>query len=169
MKKILILILSLTIMCTMSACGKSHDEKDNNLQSLDENINLELESDDMKEEDDKQEVLEDDQEEEKVEEENKEENETKKENNSSTIRPGLKAFLDDYEAFYKDYCDFLKKYQANPTDLSLIADYATMISKAEKLDNSYDEWQEADLNAKEIQYCAEVYGRMMGMLAEVAE
>ena len=40
------------------------------------------------------------------------------------------------EPFMNDYVDFMKKYQANPTDLSLITDYATYINKYNELSQS---------------------------------
>jgi hypothetical protein len=40
-----------------------------------------------------------------------------------------KAFLKDYEAWVDDYVKFLKKYQENPGDISLVTDYAAMTAK----------------------------------------
>ena len=36
------------------------------------------------------------------------------------MRPEFKEAMDAYEAFYKEYCELLKKYTANPTDFSIL-------------------------------------------------
>ena len=57
------------------------------------------------------------------------------------VDPDLVAFLDEYEDFVDKYCEFMQKYAENPTDLSLLADYASIMQEysdfAEKV-NSYD-------------------------------
>lgn len=39
------------------------------------------------------------------------------------------TFLDEYEDFVDDYVDFMKRYQENPTDLSLISEAADMATE----------------------------------------
>lgn len=36
------------------------------------------------------------------------------------LRPEFKEAMDSYEAFYDEYCAFMKKYMKNPTDLKLL-------------------------------------------------
>lgn len=52
-----------------------------------------------------------------------------------------RQFLNDYEKWYDDYVAFLKKYEQNPTDASLLNDYTKMMEelvewseKAEKIE-----------------------------------
>ena len=47
------------------------------------------------------------------------------------IRPEFKAAMDSYEEFYDSYCEFLRKYKENPTDYTLLAEYADMLTKVE--------------------------------------
>ena len=46
-------------------------------------------------------------------------------------------FLKDYEKFMKDYIAILRKYKANPSDMSIMSDYTKMVSEASKWAN-YD-------------------------------
>lgn len=43
------------------------------------------------------------------------------------------AWLDDYEAYIDDYIRILKKYQANPTDMSVMQEYQSMMQKAQSM------------------------------------
>lgn len=89
-------------------------------------------------------------------------------NNNSGIDPDFKAAMDAYESFYVKYCDFMKKYAANPTDLTLLAEYADMLSQAEEMDKAFEEWDEDDLNDEELKYYLDVNNRVMQMLVDVA-
>lgn len=40
-----------------------------------------------------------------------------------------KQFLKDYEAWVDDYIEILEKYKKNPTDMTILSDYADMMSK----------------------------------------
>ena len=46
--------------------------------------------------------------------------------------------MDSYEAFIDEYVAFLQKYNQNPTDLSLLNDYATYMSKYADLAAKFD-------------------------------
>lgn len=37
--------------------------------------------------------------------------------------------MDSYESFMNEYVEFMKKYQANSTDVALISQYATIMQK----------------------------------------
>ena len=46
------------------------------------------------------------------------------------LRPEFKEAMDAYEEFMNEYCEFMEKYAASDgTDLGLLADYATYMSK----------------------------------------
>lgn len=83
------------------------------------------------------------------------------------MRPAFKEAMDAYEAFYNEYCEFLSKYAKNPTDFSLLGQYAGMLSKASEMDKAFEEWDEDDLNSKELQYYLEVNSRVLQKLAGV--
>lgn len=84
------------------------------------------------------------------------------------IRPEFKDAMDSYEAFYTEYCEFLKSYSENPTDLTLLTQYADMVAKAEEMDEAFEAWDEDDLSSEELKYYLEVNNRVMQMLVDAA-
>ncbi|MGN1423543.1 MAG: DUF6591 domain-containing protein [Oscillospiraceae bacterium] len=83
------------------------------------------------------------------------------------VRPEVKDALDSYEAFMNEYCDFMEKYTANSTDLTLIMEYADYLAKyTEAMDklNTIDE-----LNEAETIYYAEVTARVNDRLSKFAQ
>lgn len=88
-------------------------------------------------------------------------------NDGEDIDPDFKAAMDAYEAFYAEYCELLKKYTANPTDLSLLVKYADMMSKAEQMNQAFEAWNEDDMNNEELKYYLDVNNRVMKMLVDI--
>ena len=84
------------------------------------------------------------------------------------MRPDFKEAMDSYESFYNEYCDFMKKYKENPTDLSLLSEYADMMSKATEMSEKLEAWDEDEMNEAELKYYLEVNARVMEKLAGVA-
>ena len=87
---------------------------------------------------------------------------------SGGIRPDFKAAMDSYEKFFKEYCDFMKKYTANPTDLRLIAQYADMMKQYADTMEKMEAWEDGDLNDAELKYYLEVSARIEKMLFDAA-
>lgn len=83
------------------------------------------------------------------------------------IRPEFKAAMDAYESFYDEYCAFLTKYQANPTDLTLLLKYAELMAEAEKMNKAFAEWETADMNQEEMKYYLEVTTRVQQKMIEL--
>ena len=88
--------------------------------------------------------------------------------NSGSIGADFKAAMDAYEKFMNDYVDFMKKYKANPTDMTLIQDYTDFLSDYGKFTQEFSTWKSKDLNAAELQYYTEVQSRVSKKLLEVA-
>lgn len=85
------------------------------------------------------------------------------------MRPEFKEAMDSYEEFYDEYCDFMKKYNSDPTDTELLKDYSTMMTKLADMDEKFKAWEEKDLNTKEQKYYLEVNNRILQKLVEVEE
>ena len=83
------------------------------------------------------------------------------------IRPEFKAAMDAYESFYDEYCEFLTKYQANPTDLALLLKYAELMAEAEKMNKAFAEWETADMSQEEMKYYLEVTTRVQQKMIEL--
>ncbi len=87
---------------------------------------------------------------------------------SDSISSDFKAAMDAYEAFMNKYVDFMKKYQSNPTDLGLLADYATYMSDYAKFCDDFAKWEDEELNTAELAYYVDVQSRVTKKLLEVA-
>lgn len=85
------------------------------------------------------------------------------------IRPEFKEAMDAYEAFYDQYCDFMKKYNEDPTDLKLLAEYTDMLSKAADMDETFEAWEEDELSSEELKYYLDVNNRIAQKLVDVSE
>ena len=83
------------------------------------------------------------------------------------IRSEFKEALDSYEAFFVEYCSFMRKYMENPLDWSLLADYATYMTKYAEFMGKLDDIDEQDLSSEELAYYLEVNARISAMLADV--
>lgn len=94
---------------------------------------------------------------------------TQSEATTDGIRPEFKEAMDSYEAFYTEYCDFLKQYKEKPTDSALLAKYSTMLVKADEMNKAFEAWNEDDLSNEEMKYYLDVNNRVMKMLVDVAD
>ena len=74
----------------------------------------------------------------------------------SSISPDLIEFLDSYEAFIDEYCDFMKQYMANPTDFNLLMQYSAILSEYSKFTQAVDNYDTSTMNEAESLYFAEV-------------
>lgn len=85
----------------------------------------------------------------------------------SGIDPDFKAAMDSYENFMSEYVDFMKKYSANPTDISLLMDVGKYTSDYAEFVANFDEIGSSDMNVAEAAYYLEVQARVTEMLLEV--
>ena len=77
--------------------------------------------------------------------------------------------MDSYEAYMDEYVEFMKKYNANPTDPTLISQYSTMLQKYSEQVAAFDKWNSADMTTEETSYYIEVQARVNQKLLEVAQ
>lgn len=85
------------------------------------------------------------------------------------MRPEFKEAMDSYEAFYSEYCDFMKEYKKNPTDLTLLTKYGDLMKKAVDVEAAFAAWKEDELNNEELKYYIDVNSKVMQKLVEVTE
>lgn len=86
---------------------------------------------------------------------------------SNGIHPEFKEAMDSYEAFYDEYCDIMKKYMENPTDLTILSQYSECLEKAEEFDEKIDDIDEDSLTPEEDAYYLEVTGRVLAKMLEI--
>lgn len=84
------------------------------------------------------------------------------------MRPEFKEAMDSYEAFYNEYCDFMKKYAENPSDMELLSSYADMLTKAAEASEKFEAWEDNELNDTEMKYYLDVSNRIAKKLLEVS-
>ena len=92
--------------------------------------------------------------------------EEQKDNNS--IDPDFKAAMDSYEKFFDEYVAIMKKYKANPTDISILSDYAKYMGQYADMMQKFEKWENEDLNTAEAAYYVDVQARITQKLLEVA-
>ena len=84
------------------------------------------------------------------------------------IDPDFKKAMDAYESFMGEYVDFMKKYKANPTDLTLLASYADYMSKYADFVRDFSAWGDKELSNQELAYYIDVQARVNKKLLETA-
>lgn len=85
------------------------------------------------------------------------------------LDPNFKAAMDSYEKFMDDYIAFMRKFEKNPNDLSLITDYAKYMSDYADFVEDFEKWEDEDMNAAETAYYIEVQARVSKKLLEAAQ
>ena len=68
-----------------------------------------------------------------------------------------------------DYVAFMKKYQKNPADLSLLSDYSKYLTKYSDFVEDFEKWEDEELNNAELDYYLKVQSRVTKKLLEVAQ
>lgn len=85
------------------------------------------------------------------------------------IRPEFKEAMDSYEAFYDEYCDFMKKYNANPSDRTLLDGYMDMLDRSVEMTEKFEAWDEGEMNDEELKYYLDVNNRVSQKMIDAME
>lgn len=85
------------------------------------------------------------------------------------MRPEFKEAMDSYEAFYDEYCDIMKKYTENPSDMELLTSYADMLTKAAEMSEKFEVWEDNEMNDTELKYYLDVNNRITKKLIDVSK
>ena len=99
--------------------------------------------------------------------ENKQEN-TNATSNSEELNTDFKNAMDSYEKYIDEYIAFMKKYFENPTDTSLLTQYASMLTKYQQAVKDFENWNTKNLNKAEQKYYVEVQTRVTKKLADAS-
>ena len=94
--------------------------------------------------------------------------ENREEPETMGLDPNFKAAMDSYEAFVDEYVVFMKKYQANPSDITLLTEYTNYMSKYAQFVEDFEKWEDEDMNAVEMAYYLEVQTRVTQKMYGVA-
>lgn len=86
---------------------------------------------------------------------------------SDLLSPEFKKTMDDYEAWFDHYCDVMKKYQENPSDIELLSEMTTLLSEETTMLEQMENMDESEMNAAELAYYIDVTARIEKKLLEV--
>lgn len=87
---------------------------------------------------------------------------------SGLLSPEFKKTMDDYEAWFDHYCEVMKKYEENPSDLELLSEMTDLLSEETKMLDQMENMDESEMNNAELAYYLEVTARIEKKLLEVA-
>ena len=85
------------------------------------------------------------------------------------MRPEFKEAMDSYEAFYDEYCNVMKKYNKNPTDIELLTSYTDMLTKSAEMSKKFEAWKDNEMNDAELKYYLDVNNRVAKKLLDVSK
>lgn len=87
---------------------------------------------------------------------------------SAGIRPEVKDFLDSYETFMNNYCDFMEKYENSDDVVSMMNDYTEYMKQYADFAQKMDDMGDSDLNTEELKYYLDVQNRVSQRLLTVS-
>lgn len=91
------------------------------------------------------------------------------EETSEGIRPEIKEFLDSYETFIDEYCEFMKNYTNSENVLSMLNDYTKIMQKYMEFSEKLSALDTHDMNSEEMKYYTEVTMRVSQKLLEASK
>lgn len=91
---------------------------------------------------------------------------TDEKNENSSNEAEWKQFLKDYEDWVDNYIEITKKYEANPSDLSILTDYTEMVSELAEWSEKADE---IELELKDSDAALEYSNELMRIANKLAE
>ena len=85
------------------------------------------------------------------------------------IRPEFQQAMDSYEAFFDEYCDFMRRYsESDGTDLAMLADYAKIMERYAQVTSDFSNWDSDELSDAEFSLYLEVQTRVNQKLLELS-
>jgi hypothetical protein len=86
----------------------------------------------------------------------------------SIISPDFKKTMDNYEEWFDHYCEVMKKYQDDPSDMALLAETTELLAEEAKIFDEMENMDESEMNTAELAYYLEVTARIEKKLLEVS-
>lgn len=87
---------------------------------------------------------------------------------SEELSSEFKKTMDDYEAWFDHYCEVMKKYNENPSDMELLSEMTDLISEEAEMLDQMENMDQSEMNKAELAYYLEVTARIEKKLLEVA-
>lgn len=83
---------------------------------------------------------------------------------SSGVSTEVKEFVDGFESFFNKYVDVMKSIGNGSSDLSVLGEYATLLSEYADWMNKIEEFESKDMTAEDSKYFWDAYARVMNNL-----
>lgn len=93
--------------------------------------------------------------------------ETGEDTSSNEVDPEFKAAMDSYEAFFHEYCNFMRAYNESSDPAALAGEYADYMKQYAETMDKLSQIDESALSSADALYYAEVVGRITQEMAEV--
>ncbi len=90
------------------------------------------------------------------------------ETDSGLLSPEFKKIMDDYEAWFDHYCDVMKRYQEDSTNLELLSEMTDLLTEETTMLEEMESMDQSEMNTAELAYYLEVTTRIEKKLLEVA-
>lgn len=90
--------------------------------------------------------------------------ETEDNKNKDGIRPEFRKSMEEYEAFFDEYVEFMQQFKKNPSDLSLLTKYMTFLSKYNDAMQAMENIGKEELSPQELALYTEVMLRIESKL-----
>ena len=74
---------------------------------------------------------------------------TKSVGSSSGIRPEFQTAMDEYKKFFKEYCDFLKKYVESDDAVSMLSEYSDYMTQYVETMEAFDKVSDEEMSKEE--------------------
>lgn len=139
MKKIIAVIVALLLVLTLTGCSNNDTATEDESQAV-----------------------------EAYEVDNEEPESTESTDDSGVLSPDFKKTMDDYEAWFDHYCEVMKKYEENPSDLELLSEMTELLSEETVMLDEMEKMDQSEMNTAELAYYLEVTARIEKKLLEVA-
>ena len=95
--------------------------------------------------------------------------ESKSDTDSGSVSPSFKETMDSYETFFDSYIEFMNKYKENPSDLTLLSEYADYMSKYSDYMSKLSAIDTKNLSAADLAYYTEVHARILKKIANAGQ
>lgn len=84
------------------------------------------------------------------------------------VTPEFKEAMDSYETLFDEYIAFIKKYEKDASNLSLLVDYASFTTRYADMVQKMDAIEESQLSVADEAYYLEATARIYKKLAEIS-
>lgn len=148
MKKILVAIIAIVLVLALFGCG---GDKSAPAEEPEATETVEMETEETEPADTAEETTDGD-----------------SSTDSGVLSPEFKKTMDDYEAWFDHYCEVMKKYQDNPSDLELMSEVTDLLSEETTMLEQMENMDQSEMNSAELAYYIEVTARIEKKLLEVA-